>query len=606
MHPQTPSSRPRLKRGPFVIALGSLLALLTTTDAFGQGVQKHVLVLYAPSRDAQIVVVGDRVLQRVFAEGLPGGVAYHSESMDQARFADAEYATAFRDSLRLTYQRQRIDLVIAVGNMPLDFVARHRELFGAAPMVFVAEHAPARRPPNSTGLVIPLNLRGTLDLAAALQPDLRNVFVVVGAGGPYLRETRSQIVPDSRFAVTVLSGLRTVELESRLASLPAHSAVFYLNVDRDGADQKFRSLDYLDRVTAVASAPVYSWVDSTIDHGVVGGSLKDQTFEMRAVGALALRMLRGESAEFIPPMARDLSVNQVDWRQLARWGISERRVPPATLVLFKERSAWDRYKVSILGAAAAVFAQTALIAGLLVHRARRRQAEQEVRDGQAALRTSYDRIRDLGARLLNAQEAERARIARELHDDIAQQFALLLVDLELMQRDDGGDAFGEVFNRAQVIGKSMHDLSHRLHPAKLRLIGLSAALESLPRELSQSGVDITVTHHDVPPSLPPDLTLCLFRIAQEALHNAITHSGARHVSVDLQAGSGLVLTIVDDGSGFDVNTAWGKGLGLISMQERVEANGGTFSIRSAAGGGTRIEVAVPLPIRDNTGAVSAI
>jgi two-component sensor histidine kinase len=529
--------------------------VLETTAAVGQGVQKRVLALYTTRRDAQIVVVGDRELQRMFAEGLPGGVDYYSEHIDQARFAHADYETAFRDSLRLKYQQQRFDLVIAVGNMPLDLLERNREMFGAAPIVFFAERVPVRRPPNSTGLVVPLNLRGTLDLAAALQPDLRNVFVVAGAGEPHLMERRTQIESDSRFAVTVLSGLRTEELESRLASLPDRSAVYYLSVDRDGADQKFRPLDYLDRVTAVASAPVYSWVDSTIDHGVVGGSLKDQTVEMRAVGELALRVLRGEPAESIPPASPDLNVNQVDWRQLGRWGISERRVPPATIVRFREPSAWDRYTVYILGAAAALLAQTALIAGLLVQRARRRQAEREVRDSQAALRTSYDRIRDLGARLLKAQETERARIARELHDDIGQQLAVLQIDLELMGRGGGGEAFGEVLNRAQIIGQSMRDLSHRLHPAKLRLIGPSAALESLPRELSQSGVDITFTHRDVPPSLPPDLTLCLFRIVQEALHNAIRHSGARHVSVDLHGGSALALTIVDDGSGFDVNTA---------------------------------------------------
>jgi signal transduction histidine kinase len=604
MDPGTPSSRRLVARRLFVIALGSLLAWLEATAAVGQDVQKRVLVLYATRRDAQIVVVGDRELQKMFSEGLPGGVDYYSEYLDQARFTHAEFATAFRDSLRLKYQLQRFDLVIAIGNIPLDFVDQNREMFGAAPIVFFSERAPARRPANATGLVVPVNLRGTLDLAAALQPDLRNVFVIAGVGEPYLTEVRTQIVSDSRFAVTVLSGLRTAELESRLASLPDRSAVYYLRVDRDGADQLFRPLDYLDRVTAVASAPVYSWVDSTLDHGVVGGSLKDQTVEMQAIGELALRVLRGEPAESIPPVARDLNVNQVDWRQLARWGISERRVPPATIVRFKEPSALDLYKVYILGAAAALLAQTALIAGLLVLRLRRRQAEQAVRNGQAALRTSYDRIRDLGARLLKAQETERARIARELHDDIGQQLARLQIDLELMGRGDGGDTFREVLHRAQLIGKSMHDLSHRLHPAKLRLIGLSAALESLPRELSQSGVDITFTHHDVPPSLPPDLTLCLFRIAQEALHNAIGHGRARHVSMNLHGGSRLALTIVDDGSGFDVNTAWGKGLGLISMQERVEAIGGTFSIHSTMGGGTRLEVAVSPQPRENSEAVS--
>src|SRR5258705_10159999 len=100
MDPGTSSSRLRLTRRLFAIAMGSILALLETTAAVGQDVQKQVLVLYTTRRDAQIVVVGDRELQRMFAEGLPGGVDYYSEYIDQARFAHAEYETAFRDALR--------------------------------------------------------------------------------------------------------------------------------------------------------------------------------------------------------------------------------------------------------------------------------------------------------------------------------------------------------------------------------------------------------------------------------------------------------------------------------------------------------------------------
>ncbi len=595
MNPGTPRLHRRFTRQLLVIAIGTILAVLETTAAAGQDVQKQVLVLYSTRSDAQIVVVGDRELQRIFGDGLPGGVDYYSEYLDQARFAHPEYETTFGAALRLKYQLQRFDLVIAVGNMPLEFVDRNREIFGAAPMAFFAEQAPARRPPNSTGLVAQLNLHGTLDLAAALQPDLRNIFVVTGLRGPYLTEIRRQIESDSRFVVTVLSGLRTEGLLSRLASLPGQSAVYYMSVERDGADQKFRPLDYLDSVTAVANAPVYSWVDSTIGHGVVGGSLKDQTVEMRKIGELALRVLRGEPAESIPLTSPDLNVSQVDWRQLARWGISEGRVPPAAVMRFREPSAWERYKVQILGAAVALFAQTALIVGLLVQRTRRRQAEQEARRSHAALRTSYDRVRDLGVRLLHAQEDERARIARELHDDIAQQFAVMLIELKMMGHEDGGAAAGEVLQRAQVIGKSLHDLSHRLHPSKLQLIDLSAALASLGSELSHRGVEITFTHHHVPRTLPPDVSLCIFRIVQEALHNTIKHSGARQVSVDLRGGTALSLIIADDGRGFDVNTVWGKGLGLISMQERVESIGGTVSIQSKASAGTRIDVRVPLP-----------
>lgn len=152
---------------------------------------------------------------------------------------------------------------------------------------------------------------------------------------------------------------------------------------------------------------------------------------------------------------------------------------------------------------------------------------------------------------------------------------------------------------------SVHALSHRLHPDRLRLIGLVAALDGLHAELSQPDMAITFTHENVPAALPPDLTLCLFRIAQEALRNALKYSHARSVSMDVSgAPEGLVLTIADDGVGFDVDAAWGKGLGLISVNERVEAVGGTFEIRSSPGAGTRLAVRVPISFVYQAGTVA--
>src|SRR6185295_17511447 len=153
------------------------------------------------------------------------------------------------------------------------------------------------------------------------------------------------------------------------------------------------------------------------------------------------------------------------------------------------------------------------------------------------------------------------------------------MDVELLAEAVEGQAVdlaGEVLHRVNGIAKSVHDLSHRLHPEKLRLIGLTAALDGLQRELSSPDVVISVAHDNVP-ALPPDLTLCLFRVVQEALQNALKYSHARRVSVSLTGVAGaLALTIVDDGAGFDVDAEWGKGLGLLSMAERVEAVGGTF------------------------------
>jgi signal transduction histidine kinase len=228
---------------------------------------------------------------------------------------------------------------------------------------------------------------------------------------------------------------------------------------------------------------------------------------------------------------------------------------------------------------------------------RRRRAENELRE-------SSERIRDLGGRLLSAQEAERARIARELHDDISQQVALLSMDLQMLSgfgRDADGDSEGlarEALARADGLARSVHDLSHRLHPAKLQLVGLVASIGSLRRELSQPGLEIAFAHEQVPAALPHDLTLCLFRIAQEALRNAIRHGRASVITIALRGGPrALALEIADNGDGFDVDAAWGKGLGLVSMSERLESQGGTLTIHSRHGAGTRIEVTVPLTAR---------
>ncbi len=573
---------------------------------------KQVLVLYSTSPDAPMANAGDNELPRILRQGLEQDVVYYPEYIDQGRFPDPEYQAALSDFLRVKYRGLRIDLVIAIQAGAVEFVnERANGLFPGTPVVFLAFSPLTNRHPNSTGVIAELDLASTLGLAVALQPDVRHVFVVSGAGAPdkaYERLTRVQLKPfESRLSITYLSGLTTSDLEARLATLPEQSIVYYLTVYLDGAGVAFAPGDYSKRVAAAARAPTYSWSDAVMGHGLVGGSLLDRGAMMEAVGQLAVRVLRGEPADSIPTSSPSLNVSQVDWRQLRRWGISEARVPAGTLVRFKEFSVWERYRGYIVVAVWILFAQTALIVGLLVQRSRRRDAEETVRASQAELRSSYERVRALGARLLRAQDTERARIARELHDDVSQQVAMLEIDLELLSGTDRGLAGGleETLNRAHGIARSVHDLSHRLHPAKLQLIGLVSALHGLQRELSRSDLAITFTHQTVPSTLPPDLTLCLFRIAQEALQNALKYSRAHLVSVHLSGSpDGLELTIVDDGVGFDVNAAWGKGLGLISMTERLEAIGGTLEIRSKPGTGTRLEVRAPLRVEHVTDTVA--
>jgi signal transduction histidine kinase len=270
------------------------------------------------------------------------------------------------------------------------------------------------------------------------------------------------------------------------------------------------------------------------------------------------------------------------------------RLPAGTIVTNREYSLWEQSRGYVVAALALVLAQTALIGALLAQRIKRRTAEQQLRGSETELRRSYGRIRALGARLIHAQDNERARIARELHDDVSQQLALLSIDLDTMRRTD--EPLRErALARAAAIGTSVHDLSHRLYPASLRLVGLMPALKRLQRDLAVARPAITMSFDNVPDSLPPDLTLCVFRIVQESLQNAIKHSRAQTVSVHLAGGDeSLAVCITDDGVGFDVDEAMGKGLGLLSMRERLEPLGGTITVHSSPGKGTRLDVSLPV------------
>src|SRR5262249_33787958 len=156
--------------------------------------------------------------------------------------------------------------------------------------------------------------------------------------------------------------------------------------------------------------------------------------------------------------------------------------------------------------------QALLIGALLVQQRRRRVAEAQVRQREAALRVSYDRVRDLGGRLLRAQESERLRIAGELHDNVSQQLTVLALDLEfLIQQHPGAEPLaGDALTRTRELLDDVRDLSHSLHPARVQVVGLRAGIESLLRDLPRSGLTATFTATNVPDNLSADVTLCFF------------------------------------------------------------------------------------------------
>jgi PAS domain S-box-containing protein len=218
-------------------------------------------------------------------------------------------------------------------------------------------------------------------------------------------------------------------------------------------------------------------------------------------------------------------------------------------------------------------------------------------------KNAAEALAKVGGRLIEAQEEERTRIARDLHDDIGQQLTLLAIELEklgempLKSRTGVRKHISKLQKRVSEICKDIEAISHELHSSKLELLGLKAAVRSLCKEFGDyHNVKIDFDEKDVPDLLPKDISICLFRVTQEALRNGVKHSHAGRFQVQLSGTPGAVhLSVRDAGVGFDPETAMNRrGLGLISMRERINLVKGTIAIRSKPEGGTEIHCSVPL------------
>ncbi len=253
--------------------------------------------------------------------------------------------------------------------------------------------------------------------------------------------------------------------------------------------------------------------------------------------------------------------------------------------------------VSILGVALAL----SLIVNLaLVYVALRPLDDLE--DTARRLATGRARERRLAAQVISAQDEERARVARELHDSTAQILTAVMLQLHAAARESTTDPLNaRIATLRELAAEALEEvrsLSHTMHPRVLDDLGLAAALEWLARQTrDQAPLDVHVAAAEIEPPLPATVAAALYRVAQEAIRNVVRHSQARHLDVRLRRdGKQAVLEISDDGHGFDVARAEQRrpGMGLFSMRERVTLVNGRLDVRSRPGDGTTIVATVPL------------
>jgi len=738
----------------------------------GEEQGRHVLLLYTEPRLTPSIVSIDKVLPATVQARSPVPVYFYTEFLDLNLFNEATPRPKLRELLRQKYAGRHIDLIVAAGRLAVPIAFENRaDLFSNAPVVFIAvdrfSAANLHLEDAVTGTWMRQGWAETLDLARRFHPGTQRAVVVVGstlAERFYVKAAHEQLAAAAgSMEIRYLLDRKFEDVLTEIAALKKNSVVLVGPFLRDGTGRDFATVAAIGRISAVSKVPVFGITEASVGAGAVGGQVLSFEAHGKVVADLVLRVLAGERP---PPTDAGTTVPMFDDRQLARWNMNRRLLPPGSIVLFHDPSLWERYRAYVFWAAGVIVLQTALIVLLLVQRQQRRRAQRSLaerlrfetllsnlsaalascptsaidreitrglrqivedlktdratlwrlfdgdrkayathswqRDGvppmedqptedqfpalfDAARRgqvvrlsarsaspdeSSIDRrslsrqgtvstaiapmveggvvkgslsvgtvsedrhwpdellprlrlladvfanalarqradeaahesardIQSLAGRLLTAEEDERRRIGRELHDGVNQELAALSIALTALGQRLGSDAsarqeIARLQARTVELSEEMRQLSHEFHPGILEYAGLSAALRSHCREFDY-GHDIAVTYEpgEGLGEVPADVALCLYRVTQEALRNAAMHAKAGHASVTLtRRGTDLVLTITDDGRGFDLAEARGRGLGLISLEERVRLVGGRLTIATEQQHGTKIEVVV--------------
>lgn len=224
----------------------------------------------------------------------------------------------------------------------------------------------------------------------------------------------------------------------------------------------------------------------------------------------------------------------------------------------------------------------------------------QIASTKQALAAARSELRSLANRLLTAQEEERRHLARELHDDASQRLALFAMECQRLLLQPASEEICAGLQRlrgqADLLSSTLRDLSHRLHPSELEHLGLPSALRSLVEQYHQNGLDVSFYLHNLTAPVPLEPATALYRIAQEALHNVLKHAPGAAAQVELtQEQNHLHLIVQDSGPGFTLEQAQiSGGLGLLSIRERADSIGATFSATTEHGQGVTLRVVVPL------------
>jgi signal transduction histidine kinase/ABC-type uncharacterized transport system substrate-binding protein len=382
----------------FLLAFVSFLLFNSLTYGNELREEKRVLILFTAQSDLPAYPMVVKGVKSSLQAGTEFHIEYFIQYMDYYRNPDPADAQLLLDLYHRKFSREKIDLVIAYSSAALNLVVTHsNDLFPQTPVVFSGilreQLKVLHLNPMVTGVLVDIDYAGLLETALKIHPQTRHVAIVNGASKTDLfleKEFRQALEPYAkRLDFIYLTRLPMGKILERVQNLPEHSVVLFYFLTQDGEGKGFVSAEAASMVAEAANAPVYGCLDSYFGHGIVGGRMTSMEMTGVKAGEMALRILKGEKPSDNPMTSQGTIIDLFDWRQFKRFKIREERLPPGSIVRFKEFSIWEQYKWYILGLTIFCLVEFLLLVGLLIQRRRRSRAEQKMAESEAKFAAIY-------------------------------------------------------------------------------------------------------------------------------------------------------------------------------------------------------------------------
>lgn len=602
----------------FILAAILLTASFAVAEIIGRS--PRVLILYPYDERLPATSIAGESARHRLQEKTAGKIDLFSEFLDLSRFPANVHIDRMARYMAEKYSDHRPDVVIALGEPSTRFIVDHREAIAPdAKIVFGGfgrdTASKLDLPADVVGAFSEFDIARTLELARALQPDAKHLFIIGGSATfdrSWLDSARTDLAAAVKdYDTTYLEGLSIDEFVERASRLPPDSIVLFLTILADSTGRNFLPKDAMRLVAAKASAPVYGPYDTYIGQGVVGGNGVTFGSMGDAVAGLALDALAGK------PIA-DIEVPHTffaDARQLKRWGLSESALPPGTVLSFKQPDIWDEYWPQITGVLMVVALQAMIIMGLLAERRRRLAAEGESRlrllelvhlnqsatAGALSASIAHELNQPLGAILSNAEAAEAILQGTAPDLNLIRQ---ILADI----RDDDQRA-GDIIRRLRGLLKKRNaidwqefDLNEVVDSA-ITILHAEAAKKRVALSAEQSKRRLPVRADMVHLQ---QVILNLATNAMDAMLDAATGDRKLILQTALHDDTKVEMSISDTGRGipkerldnifdaFYTTKPNGTGLGLSIARAIVETYGGKIWADNRAGGGAVFRIVLPL------------